>query len=111
MGPRGFRRPSVVLLQRMHSRSDALFDAEFGALAARGDLRMHGLVGRRSTVSGWWGGSRQIDPTAELRRLVPDVAQREVYLCGNPAWMTQVQQSLRSVGVPRSAIHAEEFSW
>jgi ferredoxin-NADP reductase len=39
------------------------------------------------------------------------VAQREVYLCGNPAWMTQVQQTLRSVGVPRSAIHAEEFSW
>jgi len=111
MGPGGFRRPSVVLLRRLHSQADGLFDQEFAHLAHRGNLRVHGLVGRRSTTSGWWGGARPVDPAAELRRLVPDLDQREVYLCGNPAWMTQVQQTLQSLGVTRSAIHAEEFSW
>jgi ferredoxin-NADP reductase len=111
MGPGGFRRPSAVLLHRVHGSSDALFDREFQQLAGRADLRVKYLLGRRSTVSGWWGGSRTVDPAAELRRLVPDLGQREVYLCGNPAWMTQVQESLQSLGVSRSAIHAEEFSW
>jgi ferredoxin-NADP reductase len=111
MGPGGFRRPSVVLLRRLHSQADALFDQEFAQLAGRGNLRVHGLVGRRSAASGWWGGARPVDPSAELRRLVPDLRDREVYLCGNPAWMTQVQQTLQALGVSRSAIHAEEFSW
>jgi ferredoxin-NADP reductase len=101
----------VVLLRRLHSQADALFDQEFAQLAGRGNLRVHGLVGRRSAASGWWGGARPVDPSAELRRLVPDLRDREVYLCGNPAWMTQVQQTLQALGVSRSAIHAEEFSW
>ncbi len=111
MGPGGFRRPSVVLLHRLHSQSDALFNGEFAQLARRGDLREHRLVGRRSAVSAWWGGSGPVDPAAALRHRVPDLCDREVYLCGNPAWMKQVQQTLQALGVAKSAVHAEEFSW
>jgi len=110
-GPGGYRRPSVVLLHRIHSQPDTLFAAEFGHLAGVGDLRVHALPGRRSASSAWWGGSRRIDPGTELRRLAPDLDDREVYLCGPAAWMTQVQHTLREQGVPKTAVHAEEFSW
>ena len=50
-------------------------------------------------------------PCCFVHPVVPDLRDREVYLCGNPAWMTQVQQTLQALGVSRSAIHAEEFSW
>ena len=110
-GPGGIRRPSVVLLHRIRSRPDALFAPEFAQLARTGDLRGYSLLGPRSTGSGWWGGKNRLDPAAEVTRLVPDVADREVYVCGPAPWMTQVQQTLQQLGVPRTAIHAEEFSW
>jgi len=101
----------VVLLHRIRSRPDALFAPEFAQLARTGDLRGYSLLGPRSTGSGWWGGKNRLDPAAEVTRLVPDVADREVYVCGPAPWMTQVQQTLQQLGVPRTAIHAEEFSW
>jgi len=112
-GTRGdsYRRPSAVLLHRIRSDADALFAREFGHLAQRGDLRVLPLRGARSPRSAWWGGSRSVDPADALRRLVPDVLDREVYLCGPGPWMTQVQKTLRALGVQQAAIHAEEFTW
>ena len=67
--------------------------------------------GHASAASGWWGGARPVDPATELRRLVPDLLDREVYLCGSAPWMAQVRRTLSELGVPASVIHAEEFSW
>jgi predicted ferric reductase len=106
-----YRRPSVVLLHRIRSDTDALFAPEFGYLAQRGDLRVYPLRGARSAGSGWWGGSRPVHPADAVLRLVPDVLDREVYVCGPAPWMTLVQRTLRSLGVEQSAIHVEEFTW
>ena len=111
MGPGGSSRPSVVLLHRIHSQSDALFAPEFAQLARTGDLQGFALLGRRSPGSSWWGGRNRLDPAVELPQLVPDLGDREVYLCGPGPWMTQVQLTLQELGVPRTAIHAEEFTW
>jgi ferredoxin-NADP reductase len=50
--------------------------------------------------------------TAEaLTRLVPDLADRDVYLCG-PARMTDTAgPALRAAGVPRHRIHHESFAF
>ena len=48
---------------------------------------------------------------AALRRLVPDVAQREVFVCGPPDWMNSVQRSLWAADVAPEHIHTEEFAW
>ncbi|MGS0685386.1 ferredoxin reductase family protein [Nakamurella sp. GG22] len=111
MGHRGFRRPSVVVLHRIRSGADALFVREFGQLAAGGHLRGFSLVGHRSEVSGWWGGDRQVDPAAALTQLVPDLSDREIYLCGPGPWMTQVKQTLGELKIPSTSVHAEEFAW
>ncbi|SOR78329.1 ferric reductase-like transmembrane domain-containing protein [Streptomyces chartreusis] len=46
----------------------------------------------------------------ELARLVPDIADRDVYLCGPPPMMNAVLGSLRELGVPRTQTHFERFS-
>ncbi|GAB2869018.1 ferredoxin reductase family protein [Streptomyces deserti] len=46
----------------------------------------------------------------ELVRLVPDVADRDVFLCGPPPMMNAVLGSLRELGVPKRQIHFERFS-
>lgn len=110
-GPGGRRRPSVVVLHRIRDRAEALFVGEFASAARAGGLRVYGLLGRRNPVSGWWGGQRPIDPTAELGRAVRDIRHREVYLCGPGDWMRAVRRSLGDLGVADHHIHAEEFSW
>ena len=46
-----------------------------------------------------------------LRRIAPDVARRDVYLCGPGGWMTTVRSALEAVGVPDNQIHCEDFAW
>ncbi|MBV7695789.1 ferric reductase-like transmembrane domain-containing protein [Streptomyces sp. TRM70350] len=46
----------------------------------------------------------------ELARLVPDIADRDVYLCGPPGMTRGVLRSLRELGVPKAQIHHERFS-
>jgi ferredoxin-NADP reductase len=42
--------------------------------------------------------------------MVPDVQERDVFICG-PAGLTgYVLRSLRVLGIPRTQIHAERFS-
>ena len=46
----------------------------------------------------------------ELAALVPDIAQRDVFLCGPPPMMNAVLGTLRELDVPRTQIHFERFS-
>jgi ferredoxin-NADP reductase len=46
-----------------------------------------------------------------LRTLTPDVARRDVYVCGPTAFMTVAQNRLRAVGVPGRHVHAEQFTF
>jgi ferredoxin-NADP reductase len=54
-------------------------------------------------------GGDPFDPKA-LRRLVRDVRDREVYICGPTGMATTVEASLRSLGLPVQMIHREELS-
>ena len=44
-----------------------------------------------------------------LRALVPDIAERDVYLCGPPAMIDAIHDNLRRAGVGRRQIHTERF--
>ena len=46
----------------------------------------------------------------ELAALVPDIADRDVFLCGPPPMMNAVLRNLRELGVPKPQIHFERFS-
>ncbi|MEU0967638.1 ferric reductase-like transmembrane domain-containing protein [Streptomyces sp. NPDC005917] len=48
---------------------------------------------------------------AGLAALVPDIAQRDVYLCGSPGMTAAAIPALRRAGVPRRRIHHETFAF
>jgi predicted ferric reductase len=110
-GPGGIRPPSVVLLHRIRDRSSVLFSAEFGALAAHSDLRVIAYSGRRDPRMDTWLGPAAPDPASGLLGRVPDLAAREVYLCGPAEWMSAARRTLIDLGVSPTTIHAEVFSW
>jgi ferredoxin-NADP reductase len=45
-----------------------------------------------------------------LREVVPDLEERDVYVCGPPAMTNFAVASARAAGVQRRHIHAERFA-
>ena len=48
---------------------------------------------------------------AALAQLVPDVVERDVFLCGAPAWMDAARRAALDCGVPATNIHLERFEY
>jgi ferredoxin-NADP reductase len=46
-----------------------------------------------------------------LRRLVPDLTDRDVYLCASPGLASAVRDALRDAGLPRRRLHQEAFAF
>jgi len=76
--------------------------AEVAAEVQRRRGRLLELVGSRDTVS--------LDAAA-FRSLVPDVREREVYLCGPEPLAHRLAGELRHAGVPEPRIHFEAFAF
>jgi ferredoxin-NADP reductase len=45
-----------------------------------------------------------------LQRVVPDAAERDVFLCGPPVVMRMLSKDLAALGVPASRVFSERFS-
>ena len=46
-----------------------------------------------------------------LITLVPDLLERDVYVCAPAPMMRSVEAALKVLGVPRRQIHAERFAY
>ena len=100
----------ALLLYR--SSTAPIFVDELTALAQQRGLVVWGLPGRRRAADSWLGDG--VDTTTDLAALtswVPDVAERDVYVCGPGPWADLVLRDLRAAGVPEPHIHLETFGW
>ncbi|AZQ40472.1 oxidoreductase [Streptomyces cyaneochromogenes] len=93
----------VVVLYRVRSEADAVLLNEVRHLVALRGGRLHLLTGRTAE-----GGAPPFGPDS-LHRLVPDVAERDVYVCGPPAMTAAALSGLRDLRVPARQVHAERF--
>ncbi|WP_376736277.1 ferredoxin reductase family protein [Streptomyces broussonetiae] len=93
----------VVVLYRVRSEADAVLLNEVRHLVELRGGRLHLLTGRTGE-----SGVPPFDP-ANLHQLVPDIAERDVYVCGPPAMTTAVLSALRELRVPARQVHAERF--
>ncbi len=101
----------VVLLHRVRTTADALFADELDVLAARTGLRVVLLPGPRASEDSFLPGHGTGADVPALRRLVPDVSERDVYLCGPQAWSRAARRAVLAAGVPVDRLHEERFSW
>jgi ferredoxin-NADP reductase len=109
LGPAGV---GATLLYRVRTPAEVVFRAELDDLARRHGVRVVYLAGKRPRHGSWLPAQHaRGNDVAALRRLVPDVADREAYLCGPPPWMAAVRATLHDAGVADDLIHAEEFAW
>jgi ferredoxin-NADP reductase len=100
----------AVLLER--STRHPLFAHELDRLSADRGLRVVRLGGHRRRPDSWLGGGfDRLDDTQALLWLVPDVADRDVFVCGPAPWAAGVQRALSAAGLPPAQLHLDLFSW
>lgn len=92
----------TVVLYRARTTTDAVLLGELQELARSRGAQLHVLTGRTAP------GNNPFAPDG-LLALVPDIVEREVFVCG-PLKMTEaVLKSVRALGVPSRQVHAERF--
>ena len=91
---------------------EPLFAREVDALADQRGLQVLRLPGRRRRPDSWLGdGIGPADDLSALRLWIPDVAERDVYVCGPEPWTALVRRTLADAGVSPEHIHLETFAW
>jgi ferredoxin-NADP reductase len=89
-----------------------LFRAEFDELVERRGLDLVALPGHRRAPGSWLGSG--VGPATDLQALthwVPDVADRDVYVCGPEPWADDVRRTALAAGLPAHRFHVESFGW
>jgi len=95
----------AIVLYRVVREDELVFRAELDDIAARRGITLHYVAGDHLTEE----GARLLD-AAHLNELVPDLADRDVYVCGPPGMANAILRRLHDAGVPRRHIHAERFA-
>jgi predicted ferric reductase len=99
--PRG-----TVVIYRASSPDDLIFRDELDWLAERRGADVYYVVGSRDDP-----GPRRVMTPHGLRRLVPDIRHRDVFLCGPEGLVSAAVTVLRRLRVRRRQIHLDVFEF
>jgi predicted ferric reductase len=95
----------VVLIYRVLREEDIVFREELDRLARDRDMTVHYVVGNHAAPQ----GERIMSPE-HLHELMPDIEDRDIYVCGPPRMADFIEQNVRNAGVPSRYIHIDRFA-
>jgi predicted ferric reductase len=95
------REAAPVVVLRASKAEDLVLAKEVTELVRYRRGKLHELVGTREQAP--------IDEQS-LRKLVPDLDQRDVYVCGPEGFVADMTDLARRLGIPDEAIHHEAFA-
>jgi predicted ferric reductase len=91
----------IAVIYRAGREDELLFRDELDELSSRRGAPVHYVIGER--------GGDGLMSSEQLRQLVPDIADRDVYVCGPVSMTEATRASLRGAGVPARQIVSEAF--
>ena len=98
----------IVLVYGNRDRNSIVFAGEIDQLVASSGGKLR-VVHVMSDDPKWSGERGRVDG-ALLARVVPDLLERDVFLCGPPPMMRLVRASLHAAGMPYRRIFDERFA-
>ncbi|GAB3990561.1 FAD-binding oxidoreductase [Nocardioides marmoraquaticus] len=100
----------VVFVHSARTPADIVFRRELAALPETGlAVRVTSVCEADAPGERWQGPVGRLSEPL-LRLVAPDVREREVFLCGPPAYMTGAVTLLDGLGVDPERVHRESFS-
>jgi ferredoxin-NADP reductase len=94
----------IAVVYRALRPEDVILREELDELARRRGAELHYVVGDHRDP-----GAELLSPE-RLQQLVPDIASRDVYVCGPPAMTEATRATLDRSGVSRRQIFTERFA-
>jgi predicted ferric reductase len=98
-------RGDLVVVYRALSEDDLVLRSELDEIADARGIDVHYVVGDHAAP----GGERLLSPE-HLVELLPDIAERDVYVCGPPGMTDLTVRNVRAAGVRRRHVHVERFA-
>ena len=95
----------ITLLYRASSQADLVLTDELNTIARERQATVHYLTGHRR------GGDADPLSAASLRRLLGNLREHDIYLCGPPGMTASVRRALHELGVGDTDIHEEMFTF
>jgi predicted ferric reductase len=96
----------TIVIYRASSPDDLIFRKELDWLAEERDSEIYYVIGSRDDP-----GPRSVMTPKGMRRLVPDISRRDVYLCGPEGLITASVTLLKRLRVPRRQMHLDPFEF
>src|SRR6266581_1342642 len=97
--------PAIRTILSRRREEDVIFREELEELARGRGITLVFVVGDHATED----GARLLSP-AHLQELVPDIAERQVYVCSPPAMTEFLGRNVRRANVSPRLIHTEKFA-
>lgn len=94
----------VTLIYRANHADEIILADELDALARAEHIEVHYVLGAP-------GSDADVLVDQRLRRLIPDLEDRDAFVCGPPRFMVAARDSLLRCGVPARHIHTEQFTF
>jgi predicted ferric reductase len=95
----------ITMIYRANVSEDLVLREELDTIARNRGATVHYLLGPPRP------GAKDHLSAQRLTKLVPDVNERDVFLCGPEPMMAAAQTGLRAAGVSRRHIHLESFTF
>jgi ferredoxin-NADP reductase len=95
----------VEVIYRVLREEDIVFGRELDEISTGRGVGVRYVIGDHRSDEG-----RDLLTAQHLQELVPDLRERDVYLCGPPAMVAAIERDVRRAGVSRRALHVERFA-
>ena len=104
---------NAVLIYRARSEPDLVFRDALDALATERGVTIHYLTGPRIRSRKSWlpESAKSWRDSQALLKLVPDLRDHDVFVCGPDEWMDAACAAALDAGLPVERLHQERFTW
>lgn len=102
----GDRYKDKMLLYSNKTSSETALSTELSELAKKYKFKIINIYADEKIAGAEHGRLDQ----AMLSRLAPDIADRDIFLCGPPPMMLALRAAMLELGVPKKQIHFERFA-
>ncbi len=99
----------VVFVHSARTPDDIIFREELAQMASQNPRIRVTTICEGDSAREHWRGPRGRLSTSMLQSIAPDLAQRDIYLCGPPAYMAALRTMLAEAGVDPARCHEESF--
>lgn len=102
----GEKNKDIILLYSNKSPAEHIFAEELAQLSREHNFKIINIYSDEKIAGAEHGWLDQV----MIKRLVPDLTERDVFLCGPPGMMTAIRKALFALDLPKKQFHWEKFA-